>query len=108
MQDRRAADHFFKHRTLTELFTERDVLVTKLLFSLLAILNVGRCYEPSCYVPLFIFKWISADKKPAKLAVVSQQPNFEFMRRLFERSVFSFGKIPLTIIWMDKINSRLA
>jgi hypothetical protein len=29
------------------------------------------------------------------------------MRRLFERSLFSFGKKPLTIIWMDKINSRV-
>ena len=61
LQDRRSADHFFKHRSLTEFFTERDVLFSYFLFRPFAIFDVSSCSVPSCYLPLFIFERSSAD-----------------------------------------------
>ena len=42
----------------------------------------------------------------AKLPIVPQQPNFEFMGRPLEKSVLSFAEKVFMIIWMNEIPSR--
>src|SRR6266536_965953 len=79
LQGRGRADHFFKHRSLTELFTERDVLFSYFFFRPFAIFDVRGCAVPSRYVSAFIFERSLAEQKPTKLTVVPQQSSFEFI-----------------------------
>ena len=58
LQDRGSADHLFKHRGPTELFTQDNVLSSYFFLRLLAIFDVRACAVPSSYVFTFIFKGI--------------------------------------------------
>src|SRR5258707_9362937 len=80
LQGGRRSDDLLEHRCLIDFFTQSDVLMLESLFSLLAILDIGRRGIPTCEAPLFIQNRIKAEKKPAILPVSPPSPRFELVR----------------------------
>jgi hypothetical protein len=103
----RRANNLLKHGDFFDFFAKCDVFMEKPVFSLLVIFEVRSCAVPTCYVSPFIFGWIQAEQKPAKLPVVPPQPSFELMSLPFEKSPLSFTQKVFMIIWMSELNSRL-
>src|SRR5258707_6155470 len=66
-----SAHDSLEHRCLIDFLAQRNVLVLESLFSLLAILDIGRRCVPTFETSLFIQNRIKAEKKPAILSVFS-------------------------------------
>src|SRR5580704_280686 len=58
------ADYVLKHRVAIDLLSEREVFVAHVLFSLLAIFDVGSRREPARYSALLIEQRVVAKEKP--------------------------------------------
>ena len=106
LQRRRVANDLFKHRRLDDLFAESDVLFSYFFFRPFAILDISPYATPSCYVSPLIFDRSEADKKTAKLPVMSQQPSLVLKRSALAKSLLSFTDKMFTILRMNEIKSR--
>src|SRR5229473_2440489 len=80
LQGRRSSHDLLEHRYPSDFFAQRDVLVLESLFSLLALLDIGRCGIPTCDASVFISYRVPAEEKPAIRPVFSQKTCFVFVR----------------------------
>src|SRR5450432_435080 len=100
-QSGRCSNDLVKHRGFVDFFTLSDVFLTKLVFRLLAVFNIGSGNKPTPNLSPFVMQRIVIDQKPAILSVVSPQPRFVLVRGTAMRS-------PLDLFQIIRMKPRLS
>ena len=81
MADRvRRPDDFLEHGCATDFFAQRQILVVDLLFSPLAVVDIGTGGVPSHDASVTVDERLVLDEKPSVLPVLETRPHFQFER----------------------------
>src|SRR6266446_1824855 len=102
-QSRRCSNDLFKHRGLIDFFTQSDVFLTKPVFRLLAVFDVGSGHIPTRNLSLFVVQWVVTEKKPAITSVTFAQSHLQLESSATGASTIRIPGDPLPVITMKEL-----
>src|ERR1700730_3296982 len=80
-QSRRCSNDLFKHRGFVDFFTQSDVFLTKPVFRLLAVFDVGSGHIPTYDLSLFVAQWVKTSQKPAITSIIFAYSQLQLLGR---------------------------
>src|SRR6266481_10070797 len=102
-QSGRCSNELFKHRGFVDFFTQSDVFLTKAVFRLLAVFDVGSGQIPTRYLSLFVVQWVVTEKKPAITSVTFAQSHLQLESSATGASTIRIPGDPLPVITMKEL-----
>src|SRR5882757_4936315 len=76
-QSGRCSNDLFKHRGFVNFFTQSDVFLTKPVFRLLAVFDVGSGHIPTRNLSLFVAQWVKTSQEPAITSIAFAQSHLQ-------------------------------
>src|SRR6266566_3849288 len=102
-QSGRCSNDLFKHRGFVDFFTQSDVFLTKAVFRLLAVFDVGSGHIPTRYLSLFVVQWVVTEKKPAITSITFAQSHLQLESSATGESTIRIPGDPLPVIRMKEL-----
>src|SRR6267154_2350019 len=102
-QSGRCSNDLFKHRGFVDFFTQSDVFLTKPVFCLLAVFDVGSGHIPTRYLSLFVVQWVVTEKKPAITSITFAQSHLQLESNATGESTIRIPGDPLPVIRMKEL-----
>src|SRR6266481_8113143 len=102
-QSGRCSNELFKHRGFVDFFTQSDVFLTKPVFRLLAVFDVGSGHIPTRNLSLFVVQWVVTEKKPAITSVTFAQSHLQLESSATGASTIRIPGDPLPVIAMKEL-----
>src|SRR6266436_7345688 len=102
-QSGKYSNDLFKHRGFVDFFTQRDVFLTKPVFRLLAVFDVGSGHIPTRNLSLFVVQWVVTEKKPAITSVTFAQSHLQLESSATGASTIRIPGDPLPVIAMKEL-----
>src|SRR5260370_29244197 len=104
-QSGRCSNDLFKHRGFVDFFTQSDVFLTKPVFGLLAIFDVGSGHIPTRNLSLFVVQWVVTGKKPAITSITLAQSHLQLESRATGESTIRIPRDALPLIRMKELTA---
>src|SRR5882672_10126917 len=104
-QSGRCPNDLFKHRGFVNFFTQSDVFLTKPVFRLLAVFDVGSGHIPTCNLSFFVAQWVVTGQKPAVTSITFAQSHLQLESRAIGDSTSRMAGDPLPVIGMQKLGT---
>src|SRR5580704_5794140 len=104
-QSGRCSNDFFKHRGFVDFFTQRDVFLTKPVFRLLAVFDVGSGHVPTRDLSPFVVQRVVTGQKPAITSITFAQSHLQLESRAIGDSTSRMAGDPLPVIGMNKLGA---
>src|ERR1700739_4784836 len=102
-QSGRCSNDLFKHRGFIDFLTQSDVFLTKPVFRLLAVFDVGSGHIPTRNLSLFVVQWVVTEKKPAITSITFAQSHLQLESSATGESTIRIPGDPLPVIRMKEL-----